>query len=245
MESSRAAAATNEPSGGGEGGQTPLTAREVLDALGARVSPDTVVVEEAPSSRADLLTALPARRPGGFLSAAMGGLGFAIPAATGLRLADRARPVVAVVGDGSALYAIQALWSAARYEAGVLVVVLSNGRYAIMDELARALGSRPVTGVRGRRRRGHRPLAGLPGAPHRHARAARCGARRGHSRPRRTARAAAARRPCRPPPDRVAAVLTHCRPSTVIKHDACRFRWRAVGSPAPPPSAVQALANDA
>jgi benzoylformate decarboxylase len=50
------------------------------------------------------------------------------------------RPVVAVVGDGSSLYGIQALWSAAHYGVGVLVVVLANGRYAIMDELARAHG---------------------------------------------------------------------------------------------------------
>jgi benzoylformate decarboxylase len=116
----------------------PLTARDVLLSLRSRLAPDTVVVEECPSSRPDLQRALPARRPMGFLSAAMGGLGFAIPAAAGLRLADRARPVVAVVGDGASLYAVQALWSAARYGAGVLVVVLSNGRYAIMDELARA-----------------------------------------------------------------------------------------------------------
>jgi benzoylformate decarboxylase len=46
------------------------------------------------------------------------------------------RPVVAVLGDGSSLYAIQALWSAAHYGVGVLVVVLANGRYAIMDALA-------------------------------------------------------------------------------------------------------------
>jgi benzoylformate decarboxylase len=44
--------------------------------------------------------------------------------------------VVAVVGDGSAMFAIQSLWSAARYEAGALFVVLSNGGYAIMDRLA-------------------------------------------------------------------------------------------------------------
>ena len=124
----------------------PLTASHVLLHLRERLAAETIVVEECPSSRADLLRTLPARRPMGFLSAAMGGLGFAIPAAAGLRLADRERPaladrerpVVAVVGDGSSLYAVQALWSAARYGAGVLVVVLSNGRYAVMDGLARA-----------------------------------------------------------------------------------------------------------
>ncbi|MFE3456116.1 thiamine pyrophosphate-dependent enzyme [Nocardiopsis aegyptia] len=114
----------------------PLRPAHVLAALAARVGPDTAVVEETPSSRPRLHRLLPARAPLGFLSAAMGGLGFALPAATGLRMAAPTRPVVAVVGDGSALYQVQALWSAARYRVGVLFVVLSNGRYAVMDRLA-------------------------------------------------------------------------------------------------------------
>jgi benzoylformate decarboxylase len=55
-------------------------------------------------------------------------------------MADPARPVVAVVGDGSSLYGIQALWTAAHYGCGVLFVVLANGRYAIMDRLAEQHG---------------------------------------------------------------------------------------------------------
>jgi benzoylformate decarboxylase len=51
------------------------------------------------------------------------------------------RPVVAVLGDGAVCYVVQALWSAARYRAGALLIVLSNGGYAIMDELARAAGT--------------------------------------------------------------------------------------------------------
>ncbi len=74
----------------------------------------------------------------------MGGLGFAFPAATGIRLACPDRPVVAFVGDGSSLYAIQALWSAARYGAGALFVVLSNGGYAVMDRLAELHGGAAV-----------------------------------------------------------------------------------------------------
>jgi benzoylformate decarboxylase len=104
---------------------------------------DTVVVEESPSSRPDLHALIPARAPLGFLSAAMGGLGFAIPAAAGVRLAAPERPVVALVGDGSSLYGIQALWSAARYGCGVLFVVLANGGYAIMDRLAEGQGGTP------------------------------------------------------------------------------------------------------
>jgi benzoylformate decarboxylase len=57
--------------------------------------------------------------------------------------------VVGVIGDGSSMYAIQALWSAAHYEVGVLLIVMANGRYAVMDALARtrnAPGAWPAFG---------------------------------------------------------------------------------------------------
>jgi benzoylformate decarboxylase len=120
----------------------PLRARQVLAALADRLPADTVIVEETPSSRPDLHALLPARRPLGFLSAAMGGLGFAMPAAVGLRMGQPRRPVVAVVGDGSSLYQIQSLWTAAHYGVGVVFVVLANGRYAIMDRLAEQQGGK-------------------------------------------------------------------------------------------------------
>jgi thiamine pyrophosphate-dependent acetolactate synthase large subunit-like protein len=119
----------------------PLRAAHVMVALAERIPVETVVVEETPSTRPDLHRLVPARRPMGFLSAAMGGLGFAMPAAIGVRMARPDDPVVAVVGDGSSLYAIQSLWSAAHYGCGVLFVVLANGRYAIMDRLAEQHGS--------------------------------------------------------------------------------------------------------
>ena len=117
-------------------GDDQLLATHVFAALAERLPRETVLVEETPSTRPDLHRLLPARTPRGFVSAAMGGLGFALPAAAGLRLGDPSRPVVAVLGDGSSLYAIQGLWSAARYGCGVLYIVLNNGRYAIMDRLA-------------------------------------------------------------------------------------------------------------
>jgi thiamine pyrophosphate-dependent acetolactate synthase large subunit-like protein len=118
----------------------PMLAAHVLTARASRLPANTVVVEETPSSRPDLHRLLPAREPLGFLSAAMGGLGFGLPAAVGVRMAKNARPVVAVLGDGSSMYGIQALWSAAHYGVGVLFVVLANGRYAIMDRLAEQVG---------------------------------------------------------------------------------------------------------
>jgi benzoylformate decarboxylase len=101
-----------------------------------------VLVEEAPSDRPELHARIATRQPLGFLSAAMGGLGFGLPAAIGLRMALPERPVVAVLGDGSSLYAIQGLWSAAHYGIGALFVVLNNGGYAVMDRLAEQYGGK-------------------------------------------------------------------------------------------------------
>ncbi len=128
--------AAPEPPRAGE----PMLAGHVLAALAARLPRDAIVVEEAPVDRPELNERLLAREPLGLLSAAQGGLGFALSGATGLRIAQPHRPVVAVVGDGSAIYGIQGLWSAAHYRVGALFVVLSNGGYAIMDELAKLHG---------------------------------------------------------------------------------------------------------
>jgi benzoylformate decarboxylase len=118
----------------------PLRAGHVLAALAGRRAPDPVVVEEGPSSRPELNARLPTRAPLGLVSAAMGGLGFALPGTIGLRMALPDRPVMTVVGDGSSMYAIQALWSAARYGVGALFIVMANGHYAIMDQLASSTG---------------------------------------------------------------------------------------------------------
>jgi benzoylformate decarboxylase len=93
---------------------------------------------------------VPTRTPLGFLSAAMGGLGFGIPAAIGVRMAQPARPVIAVIGDGSSIYCIQALWTAARYGVGVVFFVMDNAHYLVMERLTAARGKAPwppLTGV--------------------------------------------------------------------------------------------------
>ncbi|WP_075023787.1 thiamine pyrophosphate-dependent enzyme [Actinomadura madurae] len=118
----------------------PLRPAHVYDLLARHLPADAILVEESPSSRPELHRRVPARAPLGFVSAAAGGLGFGLPAAIGLKMGAPTRPVVAVLGDGSSLYGIQGLWSAAHYQTGVLFVVMSNGAYAIMDRLAEASG---------------------------------------------------------------------------------------------------------
>jgi len=114
----------------------PLRPGHVLDALSERLPDDALLVEECPSSQPELYQRVPVRIPFGYLSTANGCLGFGVAGSIGLRMGLPDRPVVAVLGDGSTMYAIQALWSAARYDVGVLLIVLANGRYAVMDALA-------------------------------------------------------------------------------------------------------------
>jgi benzoylformate decarboxylase len=116
----------------------PLTAGHVLAALGERLPRNSVLVEETPSSQPELYRRVAVRAPRGFVASGNGGLGFGVAGSIGLRMGDPDRPVVGVIGDGSSMYAIQALWSAAHYEVGVLLIVMANGRYAVMDGLARA-----------------------------------------------------------------------------------------------------------
>jgi benzoylformate decarboxylase len=122
------------------GPREPLRAGHVFDALAQRLAPEAIVIEETPSSQPELYQRLAVRSPFGFLSTANGFLGFGLPAVIGLRMACPDRPVVGVIGDGSALYAIQALWSAVQYEVGALWIVMENRGYAVMDGLARAAG---------------------------------------------------------------------------------------------------------
>ncbi|WP_026819893.1 thiamine pyrophosphate-dependent enzyme [Arthrobacter castelli] len=122
----------------------PLRAAHVFQLLAGLLPEETILVEESPSSRPALQALVPARRPLGFLSAAMGGLGFAMPAAIGLKMGAPQRPVVAVVGDGSSMYSIQSLWSAAQLNVGVVFIVLANGGYAVMDRLAEQRDSKPA-----------------------------------------------------------------------------------------------------
>jgi benzoylformate decarboxylase len=97
---------------------------------------DGIVVLEAPSSTAALRNQLRISRPGSYFFGAGGGLGFGLSAAVGVQMAQPDRPVVCVVGEGSAQYAITALWSALAYKVPVTFLVLNNSEYAILKWFA-------------------------------------------------------------------------------------------------------------
>ena len=121
----------------------PLRGGQVLQLLADLLPRDAVVMEEAPSHRDELLARIPTRTALGFCSSPNGGLGFGLAGAIGLRMAMPDRPVVAVVGDGAAMFGIQAIWSAVTYNIGVLFIVMANGRYGVMDGQAAARGATP------------------------------------------------------------------------------------------------------
>jgi benzoylformate decarboxylase len=114
----------------------PMSPSAAMVALGEVFPEDGAVVVETPSATLALRNRLRLSRPGSYFFAAGGGLGFGLAAAVGVQLAEPDRPVVCVIGEGSAQYAIQALWSAAAYEAPLTVLVLNNSEYAILKWFA-------------------------------------------------------------------------------------------------------------
>ncbi|NBE56408.1 thiamine pyrophosphate-dependent enzyme, partial [Streptomyces boluensis] len=117
-----------------------------LDVLSELVDPEGVLVEEAPSHREALHARLPIQRAGGFLTTGSGALGWGLPLAVGRALAGGGR-VVCVVGDGSALYSVQAIWSAVRHRAPVTFVLLDNGGYEAVKALGRRMGAEDIPGT--------------------------------------------------------------------------------------------------
>lgn len=113
---------------------TPLVAAaEVARAIG----PDVAIVDESVSTAPLFRALLHSRssRQYSFLRGAT--LGWGIPAAVGTSLGLGRQPVVAVVGDGAALYAVQALWTAAHEGLPVTVVVFNNREYGILKNFMR------------------------------------------------------------------------------------------------------------
>ncbi|WP_431966235.1 thiamine pyrophosphate-dependent enzyme [Actinacidiphila sp. bgisy160] len=82
-------------------------------------------------------------RPGGFVRAVGGGLGWGIGAAVGHRLGAPERPAVAVLGDGCAMFGLQGLWSAAHHRVPVLFVAMANGEYHTLKDTFDARGGSP------------------------------------------------------------------------------------------------------
>lgn len=127
-----------------EGMLAPETVFDVLDALAPE---DAIFVKESTSTVTAFWERVEMRHPGSYYFPAAGGLGFGIPAALGVQLAEPGRRVIGVIGDGSANYAISALWSAAQYRIPVIFLILKNGTYGALRWFSRLLDAEDAPGL--------------------------------------------------------------------------------------------------
>ncbi len=112
----------------------PITPAHLIWRITDQLPRDAIVVEEALTSTQPLPQFQHQHDPSSMFGLASGGLGFAIPGAVGISLAKPGRPVVAIVGDGSAMYGIQGLWTAAHLKLPITYVIANNRGYRIIKE---------------------------------------------------------------------------------------------------------------
>ncbi|WP_150599962.1 benzoylformate decarboxylase [Pandoraea fibrosis] len=126
-----------------------MTTAFALQTLADVRDANDIVVEEAPSARSVMQQYLPFTLPGTFYTMNSGGLGYSMPAAVGVAMAHPARRVIGLIGDGSAMYSIQGLWSAAQARLPITFVILNNRRYAALQDFAPSFGFGPKDPVQG------------------------------------------------------------------------------------------------
>ncbi|BFO02783.1 benzoylformate decarboxylase [Pseudomonas guariconensis] len=124
-----------------------LRPETVFDTLNEMAPEDAIYLNESTSTTAQMWQRLNMRNPGSYYFCAAGGLGFALPAAIGVQLAEPDRQVIAVIGDGSANYSISALWTAAHYNIPAIFLIMNNGTYGALRWFAGVLEAENVPGL--------------------------------------------------------------------------------------------------
>ena len=130
--------AARRQSAAAKAAQLPISGDWLMLALCEALPPDAIVVDEGVTTAAALNTYLPYRDRYSYFGNVSGGIGWGIAAAVGVQLAQPTRRVVAIIGDGSALYSVQALWSAANQKLPVIFVICNNGGYRIIKQRLKA-----------------------------------------------------------------------------------------------------------
>ena len=125
----------------------PIPVEFLLHALASAMPADAALVEEAPSHRPLMQKFMPMRGQDSFYTMASGGLGYSLPAAVGLALGRPGIRIVCLIGDGSAMYSIQALWTAAQRKLPLTVVVINNSGYGAMRSFSQVMQVRKVPGL--------------------------------------------------------------------------------------------------
>ena len=121
-------------------GPTPMDPMAAAHALVRALPPDSLVVDEAITTGVYVRGFHHWTEPGRYFFCTGGGLGWGMPAACGVSLGHGKAPVLCVVGDGSAMYSPQALWTAAAHQLPVVFAVVNNREYKILKGYLRGMG---------------------------------------------------------------------------------------------------------
>lgn len=113
-------------------GDAPIAPIHALELIAENMPTDAALVDESITSYGDVAKLFDFRGPGDYFSGRGGGIGQGIAGAIGVQLAFPTRTVVALSGDGSAMYSIQALWSAAHHALPIVFIILSNREYRVL-----------------------------------------------------------------------------------------------------------------
>jgi benzoylformate decarboxylase len=113
---------------------TPIDQRYLVSQIVDALPKDVIVVDETLTAAPAISAMLPMDDPQAYYGLASGGLGFGMAGAVGVALAQPTRPVVATIGDGSAMYSIQSLWTAAHLKLNITYVIINNRSYRIIKE---------------------------------------------------------------------------------------------------------------
>jgi benzoylformate decarboxylase len=127
--------------------RTRLTDAYLMQQIAALRPADSIIVEEAPSTRPPMHDYLPIVEQETFYTCASGGLGHGLPAAIGVAMSRRDAKVIAILGDGSSMYSIQGLWSAAQHSLPIAFVIVKNGTYEALNEFGRHFRMSQLPGI--------------------------------------------------------------------------------------------------
>jgi benzoylformate decarboxylase len=122
----------------------PMTQEFVYSTLGETIDDSVTIVDEAVTAARIIDRYVPLRTERAYLGLAAGALGLGLPASLGAQMAWPDRKVICTIGDGSLMYTIQALWTAARYHIPVTVLVMDNRAYQVLKEGMAQYKGRPV-----------------------------------------------------------------------------------------------------
>ncbi|WP_027528737.1 benzoylformate decarboxylase [Bradyrhizobium sp. Ec3.3] len=125
----------------------PLPVEFLLHSLSEAMPEGSSLVEEVPSHRPAMQKFMPMRGQDSFYTMSSGGLGYSLPASVGMALGKPTSRTVCLIGDGSAMYSIQALWTAAQRKLPLTAVVINNSGYGAMRSFSQVMQVRNVPGL--------------------------------------------------------------------------------------------------